>query len=44
VDREAARVARKEHKRAIKEANRERRKTKVPKHVKKAHKTKNKKK
>ena len=33
-------VARKAHKKDIKEANRERRKSKIPKHVKKAHKKK----
>jgi hypothetical protein len=36
-------AARKEHKKAVKEANREKRKTKVPKHVKKQHKAKAKK-
>lgn len=37
-------TARKEHKKAVKEANREKRKTKVPRHVKKQHKSKAKKK
>jgi hypothetical protein len=40
VDRDAERAARKAHKKDIKEANRERRKSKIPKHVKKAHKKK----
>jgi len=44
VDKDAVRAARKANKAAVKEANREKRKVKTPKHVKKSHKSKGKKK